>query len=126
MLTLPRRSDITVAPVAFSVAASATKASVTNSSGATVILVPVPGSRGPTGAAGNGAPVFGEVPSGSIDGVNELFTTAHPFQSASTSVFINGLRERLNIGYTETTSTSITFSQPPFIGAELVIDYLIQ
>jgi len=116
-----------VAPVSFSVNAQASPSvSVVSSSGAQVILVPVPGAQGPAGPAGNGTQVFNETPTGTVDGSNAVFTTAHAFQPGSTAVYINGLRERLGVGYTETTSTSLTFSQPPTSGDELIIDYLMQ
>jgi len=85
------------------------------------LVMPVPGAPGPPGT---GTQIFNETPTGAVDGANPVFTTAHAFRADSTVVYINGLRERLNIGYTETTSTSITFTQAPTVGDELIIDYL--
>jgi hypothetical protein len=94
-----------------------------------VILVPVPGGKGDkgdTGASGDGAQVFGETPTGAMDGTNLVFTVANPFKPGTTAVYLNGLREFSGDAYTETTSTSITFSDPPFSGDTIRIDYIVQ
>lgn len=74
--------------------------------------------------AGN-ALITGEVPSGTANGANTTFTTANHFATATTQVFRNGLRERLNAGYTESGSNSIVFSNPPLSTDSVVVDYLI-
>lgn len=103
--------------------------SITPQAGAVVIIVPVPGPpgrQGNTGPAGDGTQVFNETPGGSLDGVNAVFTTAHTFQSGSTCVYTNGLRERLGVGYAETGSAEITFTDPLLTDDDLIIDYLRQ
>jgi hypothetical protein len=90
-----------------------------------VILVPVPGGKGDkgdTGPAGNNTPVFSETPAGNVDGANTVFGLAHPYQSGSVRIFLNGLHET---HFTETTSTTITFADPPLGGDEISVDYLI-
>jgi hypothetical protein len=90
----------------------------------TVVFGVSPGPRGLRGPAGDGAQVFGEVLSGA-DGVQTVFTTANPYAAGSTAVYLNGLREVPGDAYTETTTTTITFDDPPLAGDSIRIDYLI-
>lgn len=91
-----------------------------------VITVEGPeGPRGPAGAAGDGATVFGEHLTGA-NGTNLVFTTAQPYRPNTTAVYLNGLREFVGEAYTETTSTTITFTDPPLTGDSIRIDYTIQ
>ena len=90
-----------------------------------VVLAAVPGRQGQPGPPGSGVQVFGEVPAGTRDGVNAVFTTAHPFLANATAVFVNGLRERRTVGYAETSSTTITFSTAPGAGDDIMIDYIV-
>lgn len=83
-----------------------------------------PGQTGPRGASGSGAQIYGETPAGTQDGVNETFTLANTFQAGSTSVYRNGLREKLGICYTES-SPDITFTTAPLSNDVLEVDYLI-
>lgn len=53
-----------------------------------------------------------EVLSGTIDGVNMVFATSVPYQSGI-QVFINGLRQVKDSGYSESGESEITFSEPP-------------
>jgi hypothetical protein len=118
--------ELDVAPVTFKVkAVQAGRVGVTASSGAQVILVPVPGGEGPTGPAGDGAQVFGETLTGA-DGATTVFTTAHPYRPNSTAIYLNGLREFHTEAYTETSSTTVTFSDPPLSGDSIRVDYIIQ
>lgn len=74
--------------------------------------------------AGVGAEVFGEIPSGPRNGINETFMLANNFQTASTCVYRNGLREHLSVGYTEASPT-IVFTTPPLTSDVITVDYLI-
>jgi hypothetical protein len=69
--------------------------------------------------------VSGEVPSGAINGTNATLTLANTFIPDSTSVFQNGLREQLGVGYTEATPNEIVFSTPPPSGDLITVDYLL-
>lgn len=90
-----------------------------------VITVEGPkGDDGATGPAGDGAQIVGEHPTGTQDGANTVFTTAHMYRAGSTAVYLNGLREFNGDGYTETTSTTITFDDPPSAADTIRIDYL--
>lgn len=82
----------------------------------------------PVGAGGGGggsAQVFDEVPTGTIDGVNATYTTASNFVSSTTAVYLNGLRERLGAGYTESSPHTILFATPPQTGDVVIIDYVL-
>jgi hypothetical protein len=59
------------------------------------------------------------VPSGSINGVNDTFTTPTSYASGSLAVFLNGLRQLITTDYAETDSTTITFVDPPLTGDTL-------
>ena len=67
--------------------------------------------------------VRGELPSGQINGVNTLFSTQKQFIPNTTSLYINGLRNRLGIDYYEVGDSQIATDQPPFEGDSLSIDY---
>lgn len=71
----------------------------------------------------NATLITNEVPSGSINGSNKVFTTANNFTSGSLLVYLNGIRQKLNDDYSETTSDTFTFSQAPFTGDLLTVDY---
>lgn len=88
-------------------------------------FLPSPGPRGPTGPAGNNAPVYNETPGGVINGSNTVFTTAYNYQPDSIRVYFNGLREFNGEGYTESGPNTITFSEPLLSGDILRVDYLI-
>ncbi len=54
-----------------------------------------------------------ETLTGTIDGNNCIFTSSKNFLAASTTVFINGLRQRRGIDFNETDNHTITFSEAP-------------
>jgi hypothetical protein len=88
-----------------------------------IIFAVTQGKEGPAGPPGEGEPVFGELLSGAIDGVNTVFTTGMAYRPNTTAVYLNGLRES---DYSETASTTITFTDPPLGGDTIRIDYVIQ
>lgn len=75
-------------------------------------------------STGGSAHAYGEVPAGAHDGVNETFTLAHPFVTGSTCVYRNGLRERLGVGYTESSPT-IIFTSPVLSTDVIEVDYML-
>jgi hypothetical protein len=99
---------------------------INTSQGNIVTIVPWPGALGPQGPPGNNAPVIGETPSGTQNGTNEVFTLVHSYAADSTAVYRNGLREVLNVGYTESGAGQITFTTPPLSSDVLTVDYLVQ
>jgi hypothetical protein len=80
------------------------------------------GGGGTIGVAGQS--VFGEAPAGGKNGTNLSFTTAQDFVANSTVVFRNGLRELLNISYTEIAPHGIHFSTAPLSDDVIIVDYL--
>jgi hypothetical protein len=91
-----------------------------------VILLATPGARGTQGPPGTSTPVFGESPSGAIDGMNQTFTVAHPYIAGSTGLYLNGLREYPGDAYTETGGQTIHFIDAPLPGDTIRVDYLLQ
>lgn len=77
------------------------------------------------GGGGGNTPIYSEVPVGTIDGANALFTTSNNFISGSTRVFLNGMRllPGLAHGYRETSVNQITLTSAPLNGDEIVLDY---
>ena len=49
---------------------------------------------------------------GTINNINKTFTTLHNIHAGSSAVFINGIKQRLNIDYTEF-GNSIIFDEAP-------------
>lgn len=76
-----------------------------------------------------GATIVGVVTSerlaGTLDGVNDTFTTANPYRFGTTVVYRNGLREFRNVGYLELDDRTIQFTTVPRDDDDLFIDYLI-
>lgn len=93
--------------------------------GAQVVLVAVPGPPGPAGPPGSGSRISNETPAGARDGVNTVFTLTHPYQSGTTAIYRNGLREVLADGYLESGPAQITFTTAPLPSDVLLADYLI-
>lgn len=113
------QQPLAVEPVEFVIRPQPTLTPITTV-GAAVVLVPVPGGQGPRGFPGTGVPVFGEIPTGVLDGVNTVFTTTHDFQTIS--VYLNGLRE----SHYTATSPTITIADPPLPTDDIRVDYIIQ
>lgn len=76
-----------------------------------------------SGATGN--LITGAVPTGTINGSTTVFTTAQNFDSGTTMVYLNGLRQARGTDYTETSDSTITMASPPVSGDELTMDYLL-
>lgn len=90
-----------------------------------VLIAPVlRGPPGAPGAGGGGALAVGESPSGTRNGTNATFALSQAFSPGSTSVFRNGLREQLGVGYTES-SPQIVFTTPPLSSDVITVDYLV-
>lgn len=68
--------------------------------------------------------VTGEVPSGTINGVNTSFTMAHTPLSGTLAIYVGvGGGLRLAASGFSFTGTSLTITAAPGIGALLMIDY---
>lgn len=86
-----------------------------------VAVITVEGPPGAPGPPGSGVIIYGSEPGGVKDGANTVFTTAHPYRPGTIAVFLNGLREHY---YSETSSTTITFDDPPGPADLVTVDYL--
>jgi hypothetical protein len=84
-----------------------------------------PGEVGPVGPGGSGAVIIGTSLGGAQNGVNVVFTTPDVYISNSTGLYVNGLRQRRSVDYTESASGQITFSDAPAAADHLSIDYTI-
>jgi len=88
-----------------------------------VIFAVSPGPKGDRGLPGEGVPISGEYPAGARNGTNTVFTTQFDFQSSTTAVYLNGLRED---AYTESLPNTIVFDDPPGPLDKLTVDYIVQ
>lgn len=79
---------------------------------------------GISGGGGGSPQVIGEVPTGTVNGTNTVFTTASAYLTNSTAIYRNGLRQLRGTDYTESGASQITFSTAPSNGTTLIIDYL--
>lgn len=64
-----------------------------------------------------------ETPAGSVNSSNTVFTTAAAYKTGSLAVYLNGLRQKKTADYTETTSTTFTFTTAPTTGDSVCVDY---
>lgn len=78
--------------------------------------------QGPPGLNGTGFNDFvqNETPTGDVDGMNTIFTTANNFLAIAV---YNGLRQKPSLDYNVTGANEITFTSPPTIGSTIVVDY---
>jgi hypothetical protein len=77
--------------------------------------------------------IYGEVPSGAVNGTNTVFTLSQGYFAGSTRVFLgssgsNLTRLELTLAYAETTPASgvITLTTAPASGSKILIDYDVQ
>ena len=68
--------------------------------------------------------IFNETPVGVKNGINKIFTVLSPYVLKSTALYINGLRLKINVAYTESNPAEITFDEAPYLIDELIIDYI--
>lgn len=67
--------------------------------------------------------VYGEVPSGAINGSNATFTTAYEFEPETVQVILNGLIQKLVQDYNTSGTQTITLNVSPNSGETLTINY---
>jgi hypothetical protein len=65
---------------------------------------------------------YNETPSGTINGINTLFTLLHSVSGTDIELFLNGIRQRNGIDFT-ISGTEITFLIAPLTGYTLLADY---
>ena len=68
--------------------------------------------------------VYGEVPTGAIDGVNATFVTSFAFRSNSERLFLNGVRQKRINDYTVVPPTTVVFVFAPRTNDHVLVDYL--
>jgi hypothetical protein len=66
--------------------------------------------------------IWGETPTGTVDGVNDDFTAANTFKSGTLRVFLNGSRMKITEDYTESGAV-VTFVIPPEVDSNILFDY---
>ncbi len=84
-------------------------------------FIGIPGPRGPRGEVA-GTAVVGEVPSGTIDDSNTVFTLTHTPDSGTLKIYLNGARQKITEDYILSGGT-ITFISAPSSGSILIVDY---
>jgi hypothetical protein len=67
--------------------------------------------------------VTGEIPTGSINGINATFTTAYSFIPESVEIFVNGIQATKNIDYTTSGTNTINFTYSPVSGDIIRLNY---
>jgi hypothetical protein len=68
--------------------------------------------------------IFGETPSGSVNGTNAAFTLANTPQSGTVRVYLNGMRQNAGVGNDYTISSgTVTFLTAPSTGDVILVDY---
>lgn len=75
---------------------------------------------------GTNSIIIGEVPSGSINGSNAVFTLARSYIAGSVDVKVNGISQARTTHFTETSPSlgTITLSDAPTTGDIVTIDYM--
>lgn len=63
-------------------------------------------------------------PSGAINGVNKFFSVTFTFSTGKSKVYLNGIRQRLGVGfdYTELDGSTIEFTTAPLAGDHIIIE----
>jgi hypothetical protein len=79
----------------------------------------------PSGGGGTPVFVFGQSPTGSINGTNKVFASSSTFMANSLEVYLNGLRQRRVDDYTELSGTTFQFLLAPLPGDSISIDYVV-
>jgi hypothetical protein len=74
-------------------------------------------------ATGSTSFIYSELCGGTPNGVLTQFTTASSYVTLSTVVFLDGVRMRRGVDYTESADKQITFTTAPATGSEILIDY---
>lgn len=64
-----------------------------------------------------------ETPTGAVNGVNTVYTTAATYKAGSLVVFVNGIKQTKTTHWTETTTTTFTMNQAPITGDVVTVSY---
>lgn len=83
------------------------------------------GPEGPPGTDGNNVDfVFGETPSGLVNGSNATFTTAFNFIPGTVIPSINGLEQKVGTHYITMGNNQIIFNDSPTTGEIITVTYI--
>ena len=66
--------------------------------------------------------IANEVPTGTINGINDNFTLANVPTTGTVKVYVNGMRQLLTDDYSVSTNV-ITFTIAPYEGSNIIVDY---
>jgi hypothetical protein len=75
----------------------------------------------PTEGLNAGNFIYDEIPGGTIDGTNKLFTIANEYISSKLTVYLNGIRE---INFIEKSDTTFELNVAPLEGDCVTVDYI--
>lgn len=64
-----------------------------------------------------------ETPAGTVNGLNPTFTASRTYVSNTLEVYINGIKQKRGIHFTEGSSGAFTMSDAPSIGDDILIQY---
>ncbi len=67
--------------------------------------------------------VYNEVPSGTINNSNTVFTTLNNYVAGKIRIYLNTARQTITNDYTETGVNEITFTSAPRTGDIIIVDY---
>lgn len=76
------------------------------------------------GTPSSGVSIYGEIPTGAINGTNKNFTTAFSYATNQLAVYVNGVRQRRANDYSETSATAFQLIVAPLTGDILSVDYI--
>jgi hypothetical protein len=92
----------------------------------TYARVPATAFGGGGGTPASGVIVWGEIPTGAINGANQNYSTAFSYAAASLAVYLNGVRLRRGADYNETGTLTFQLIAAPLTGDSLSVDYMKQ
>jgi hypothetical protein len=76
------------------------------------------------GTPASGVVIWGEIPTGAINGANQNYSTAFSYAAASLAVYLNGIRLRRGADYNETGALTFQLIAAPLTGDSLSVDYM--
>jgi len=68
--------------------------------------------------------IFGEIPNGTLNGINATFTSVYNFLTSSVEVFLNGVKQTLIEDYQLSGGNTITFLVSPETTSIVTINYI--
>lgn len=86
-------------------------------------VVAITGPRGQPGPPGQGLFIWGELPQGTKNNANVVFSLENTIKPGSTALYRNGLRQLLNLHYHEQAPNLVVIDDPPNPDDDISIDY---